>query len=409
MAAKDEVGRHGERVVARRLESQGWEVLARNWRCEHGELDIVAVDGDCLVAVEVKTRRTATYGSPQEAVTAAKLSRLRRLTGAWLAAQDRRFARSAHRRVRGDVAALGLGGRGAPAGRRVIGRARSIALAGLAGHVVEVEAHLAAALPGFTIVGLPDASLQESRDRVRAAVASSGLRLAHAAHHRQPLACLAAQVRLHHGSCDRGGDSRGGGAGGRSPCGARRLPRRAGARRRGAARSGRPARGGGRRGRRAAARRGARRERRGGATRRGSAASPRWPRSAIWPSCSGNEHAVPAPASGLPAHPEPHARAPIADLADVRGQEAARFALDAAAAGGHHLLMVGPPGAGKTMLASRMAGAASGSADRRRRDGDRHSLAVRHVRSRRRDSCAGRRSRLRITRRPRPRSLAAAR
>ena len=103
MAAKDEVGRHGERVVARLLESLGWEVLERNWRCEHGELDIVAVDGECLVAVEVKTRRTATYGSPQEAVTGAKLSRLRRLTGAWLAAQDRRFEA-----IRIDVCAVTL-------------------------------------------------------------------------------------------------------------------------------------------------------------------------------------------------------------------------------------------------------------------------------------------------------------
>jgi len=103
MAAKDEVGRHGETVVARRLETDGWEVLARNWRCEHGELDIVAVDGDCLVAVEVKTRRTSTYGSPQEAVTSAKLARLRRLTGAWLASQDRRFTS-----VRIDVCAVTL-------------------------------------------------------------------------------------------------------------------------------------------------------------------------------------------------------------------------------------------------------------------------------------------------------------
>ena len=103
MAAKDEVGRHGETLVARRLQADGWEVLARNWRCEHGELDIVAVEGECLVAVEVKTRRTATYGSPQEAVTAAKLSRLRRLTGAWLAGQDRHFGS-----VRIDVCAVTL-------------------------------------------------------------------------------------------------------------------------------------------------------------------------------------------------------------------------------------------------------------------------------------------------------------
>ncbi len=103
MAAKDEVGRHGERVVTRRLEEQGWEVLARNWRCEHGEIDIVAVDGSDLVAVEVKTRRTATFGVPQEAVTPAKLSRLRRLVGLWLASQDRRFYG-----VRIDVCAVTL-------------------------------------------------------------------------------------------------------------------------------------------------------------------------------------------------------------------------------------------------------------------------------------------------------------
>jgi magnesium chelatase family protein len=46
----------------------------------------------------------------------------------------------------------------------------------------------------------------------------------------------------------------------------------------------------------------------------------------------------------------------VADLADVRGQPVARYALEVAAAGGHHLLMLGPPGAGKTMLASRLPG-----------------------------------------------------
>ena len=56
-----------------------------------------------------------------------------------------------------------------------LGRSRGVALVGLEGFVVEIEAYLAASVPGFTLVGLPDASLAESRDRVRAAVTSSGL------------------------------------------------------------------------------------------------------------------------------------------------------------------------------------------------------------------------------------------
>lgn len=58
----------------------------------------------------------------------------------------------------------------------VLGRARAVALAGITGHVVEVEAHLTASIPGFALVGLPDASLWESRDRVRAAIGSTGIR-----------------------------------------------------------------------------------------------------------------------------------------------------------------------------------------------------------------------------------------
>jgi len=103
MAAKDAVGRHGEQVVATRLREAGWEILDRNWRCDLGELDIVAVDGRDLVAVEVKTRRTHSYGPPQEAVTRRKLARLRQLTAAWLSSQQRHFGA-----VRIDVCAVTL-------------------------------------------------------------------------------------------------------------------------------------------------------------------------------------------------------------------------------------------------------------------------------------------------------------
>ena len=59
-------------------------ILDRNWRCDQGEIDIVAMDGSCLVIVEVKTRRSLSYGSPVEAVTAVKAARLRRLAGCWM-------------------------------------------------------------------------------------------------------------------------------------------------------------------------------------------------------------------------------------------------------------------------------------------------------------------------------------
>ena len=85
MAVKDRVGSYGEQVAVNHLQRNGFVVLDRNWRCELGEIDIVARDGDCLVVVEVKTRRSERFGSPAEAVTPAKLGRLRRLTARWLA------------------------------------------------------------------------------------------------------------------------------------------------------------------------------------------------------------------------------------------------------------------------------------------------------------------------------------
>ncbi len=88
MGAKDALGRWGEQVAATHLEAIGWRVLDRNWRGANGELDLVALDGGTVVVVEVKTRSGPGFGHPAEAVTHAKLARLRRLAGQWVSDHD---------------------------------------------------------------------------------------------------------------------------------------------------------------------------------------------------------------------------------------------------------------------------------------------------------------------------------
>ncbi|HLX52210.1 MAG TPA: YraN family protein [Streptosporangiaceae bacterium] len=86
MRAKDALGREGEQAAAEYLEKTGLRVLARNWRCSEGEIDIVATERRVLVVCEVKTRSSTRYGTPLEAVTRTKQRRLRRLAVRWLAA-----------------------------------------------------------------------------------------------------------------------------------------------------------------------------------------------------------------------------------------------------------------------------------------------------------------------------------
>ncbi|MBS1698125.1 MAG: YraN family protein [Actinobacteria bacterium] len=84
MAAKDDLGRAGEDRATAHLTRLGYRILDRNWRCDQGELDIVAQRAGTLSFVEVKTRRTLDYGHPFEAIDERKRQRLWRLAHAWV-------------------------------------------------------------------------------------------------------------------------------------------------------------------------------------------------------------------------------------------------------------------------------------------------------------------------------------
>lgn len=110
MNARGALGRYGEELAARWLTEAGMTVLARNWRCDDGEVDILASDGDVLVVCEVKTRRDGRFEHPMAAVGPRKVNRLRTLA-----------ERLIHERggpppggVRIDLVGVLLPGRGAP-------------------------------------------------------------------------------------------------------------------------------------------------------------------------------------------------------------------------------------------------------------------------------------------------------
>ena len=235
-----------------------------------------------------------------------------------------------------------------------LGRTAAVSLVGLTGHMIEVEAHLAPSVPGFTLVGLPDASLAEARDRVRAALASSGI----------PWPQRRITVNLSPASLPKAGSGFDlaiamatlAGAGVCAPemvdgvvhLGELGLDGRL-----------HPVR---------------------GVLPAVAAAVAAGHRRVVVPAANAAEARLVPGADVVGAtHLAEVARSSGADvevpdvdqvvvrgrteavvtapdLADVLGQRAARWALEVAAAGGHHLLMVGPPGAGKTMLAARLPG-----------------------------------------------------
>ena len=108
LAGRRALGAFGERLAAADLESKGYRILERNYRRREGEIDIVAARGDCLVFVEVKTRRGQEQGSAVESVSPAKGARLAALAEAYC--QERQDL-PPDRRI--DVVAVDL----SPAGR----------------------------------------------------------------------------------------------------------------------------------------------------------------------------------------------------------------------------------------------------------------------------------------------------
>jgi len=80
MKRKD-VGNLGEKLARDFLKKRGYRILETNYRCPEGEIDIVARDKDTLAFVEVRTKTSLEFGSPEESITAAKKGRLRATAG----------------------------------------------------------------------------------------------------------------------------------------------------------------------------------------------------------------------------------------------------------------------------------------------------------------------------------------
>ncbi|NLM20568.1 MAG: YraN family protein [Peptococcaceae bacterium] len=86
--SKRELGNLGENLAVEHLQREGLKILARNYRCPKGEMDIIARDGDCLVFVEVRTRSSSSSGRAEESIVFHKLQRLKAIAMLYLLEQN---------------------------------------------------------------------------------------------------------------------------------------------------------------------------------------------------------------------------------------------------------------------------------------------------------------------------------
>ena len=99
--SRKQVGIDGEDLAAAWYESQGYQIVARNWRCRLGELDLIVRRDRRVVFCEVKHRTSVRFGTPAEAITHEKKQRIRHLAARWLEDASPRPAA-----IRFDVAAV---------------------------------------------------------------------------------------------------------------------------------------------------------------------------------------------------------------------------------------------------------------------------------------------------------------
>ena len=102
-SATRDVGREGEQMAAEHLRTLGYEIVETNYRFGHGEVDIVALDGDILVFCEVKTRDNDAFGAPEYAITPRKQQQIRKIALGYLYEHQIR-----DRQCRFDVVAIRL-------------------------------------------------------------------------------------------------------------------------------------------------------------------------------------------------------------------------------------------------------------------------------------------------------------